>query len=109
MAAPHHPVDGGNKLLPGTALGLQELAPGRREPVAAAAPLTVFLEPAAAFRPEPEAVGFRSRAGDTALRTINGLSRNLPGIEPLCRWLDLNISCDARRLRNRLAEFTERF
>src|SRR5580704_16315715 len=47
MAGPYNSIDCGDKLLPGTALGLQELAPGRCEPVTAAAALAVFLQPAA--------------------------------------------------------------
>jgi|HubBroStandDraft_4_1064222.scaffolds.fasta_scaffold838534_2 hypothetical protein len=37
------------------------------------------------------------------------IPETLPGIEALGRWLDFNISGDARRLRNRVAEFAERF
>src|ERR1035438_2264795 len=61
MAGPHNSVDRGDKLLPGTALSLQELAPGRREPVTAAAALAVFLQPAsgnqaAVLQPEQDGV-----------------------------------------------------
>src|SRR5580700_30418 len=61
MAGPYNSIDRGDKLLPGAALGLQELAPGGREPVTAAAALAVFLQPtagdqAAVLQPEQDGV-----------------------------------------------------
>src|ERR1017187_2450606 len=72
MAGPHNSVDRGDKLLPGTALGLQELAPGRRQPVTAAAALAVFLQPAAGdqtavLQPEQDGVQRPDAEADLAV------------------------------------------
>src|SRR5580700_7295841 len=88
MAGPHNSVDGGNKLLPGTALGLQELAPGRREPVTAAAALAVFLQPAAGdqtavLQPEQDGVQRPDAKADLAVGTfLNQLADIVPMARP---------------------------
>jgi hypothetical protein len=73
--APHNSVDRGDKLLPGTALGLQELASGRREPVTAPTAFAVLLHPAASdqtaiLQPEQDGVQRPDAEADLAVGTF---------------------------------------
>jgi hypothetical protein len=75
MAGPHDSVDGGDKLLPGSALGLQEFPPGGRQPVTPAAAFAVFLQPAAGdqatvLQPEQDGVQRPDAEADLSVGTF---------------------------------------